>query len=461
MKKQNLIQFLFLIVLSAFSACQPIVEQENASQSINSGRKTTPSASLDPSNANPPPQGPTSEVLPIVMIHGFLASGDTYASFALRFTSNDYLWKHINVFDWNTLAQSANDVVNLDKLVDAVLQKTGAAQVELIGHSAGGGLGYNYLKDATRAAKVAHYVHIGSSVQTGPAGPVAKPVPTLNLWSDGDKTVQGGDIPNATNVKIPNKDHYQLATSPESFTEIYTFFQGKKPTTTEISYTKHPCIGGRALSFGENQGAANASIKIYEVNPTTGERLSSVPDHDLTADAQGYWSIVPIEAKKPYEIVVLEAGVGKRAIHYYREGFIHNNGLVYLRTLPPPGSLAGVLLSNLPTNPEQSVLNVFSSSQAMISGRDSLLVDDKLLTTPQIAPASKTMIALFLFDNNKNKVSDFTVIGTFALLQQFLNGIDQFFDTKLNTPIVVRLNQRSLALHRWKASEDILVAVFD
>ncbi|MFZ4542902.1 MAG: alpha/beta fold hydrolase [Saprospiraceae bacterium] len=413
-------------------------------------------------NANPaifqsPP--PDTSFRPIVMIHGLLASGDTYTSFAQRFTSNGYKWSKIYAYDWNTLAQGANDVLNLDKFIDQVRLSSGYAQVELIGHSAGGGLGYNYLKDASRAAKVAHYVHIGSSAQAGPAGPSAN-IPTLNIWSDGDKIVQGADIKGAINVKLIALDHYQVATSAASFEAAYQFFKDEKPKTTEISWENTPCIGGRVLTFGENQPAAAATVKVFEVNSVSGERISDTPIYETITDANGNWSPVIIKPAVNYELEVRETGAGKRALHYYREGFIHNNLLVYLRTIPPPTSLAGLLLSGLPNNSEQSVLNVFSSSQAIINGRDSLIVDNNILSTASIAPASKTMIALFLYDNNRNNKSDFTPITLYASLS-FLNGIDQFFDTKKVGPIEVLMNKRKLAVQRWKASEDIVVAVFD
>jgi hypothetical protein len=180
----------------------------------------------------------------------------------------------------------------------------------------------------------------------------------------------------------------------------------------------------------------------------------------LTTDANGNWKPVIIQPSVNYELEVKEAGTGKRTLHYYREGFTHNNLLVYLRTIPPPTSLAGLLLSGLPNNPEQSVLNIFTSSQAIVNGRDSLLVDKSTLSTAAIAPASKTMIALFLYDNNKNNKSDFTPIPLYASLS-FLNGIDQFFDTKNSDPIEVKMNNRKLYVQRWKASEDIVIAVFD
>jgi hypothetical protein len=397
---------------------------------------------------------------PVVMVHGFLASGDTYASFAQRFTSNGYDWRRMFVFDWNSLNQFGDNNTALDKFIDNILKKTGYKQVELMGHSAGGGLCYNYLKDATRAAKVAHYVHIGSSVQSGAAGPSGSQIPTLNIWSDGDKAVQGGNINGATNVKIANLDHYQVATSAESFAAIYEFFKNEKPKTTGITFEEKPCIGGRVLTFGENQAAAGANVKVFETDPQTGERLNTTPIYETTTDNDGNWTPVVIKPNTTYEIVALEKETGKRAIHYYREGFTHNNLFVYLRTLPPSGSLAGLLLSGLPTNPEQTVLNVFSSSQAIVSGRDSLKVDGVIHSTPSVAPASKTMIALFLYDGNKNQKSDLTALPLFGSFT-FLNGLDQFFDAQKTEAIELKMNTRRLAVRRWSADKDVVVGVFD
>ena len=441
-------------ILLGFWACNKVQDQPAPS--------TILPTIVDNSNSNvnnsPPPD---TTFRPIVMVHGFLASGDTYASFAQRFTSNGYRWSRIYTFDWNSLVQgqSAADITNLDKLIDNILQKTGYKQVELIGHSAGGGVCYNYLKDAKRALKVAHYVHTASSSQTGAAGATGE-VPTLNLWSDSDKAVAGADIKGATNVKLSSFDHYQVATSAESFAAIYEFFKNEKPKTTSINWEAKPCMGGRVVSFGENQAIVGATVNIYELNTLTGERINASPLYTLISDSEGRWAPVLIKPNVNYEVTVKEKGAGKRTLHYYREGFSHNNFLVYLRMIPPPGSLAGILLSGLPTNPEQSVLNVFTSSQGVINGRDSLKVDGATLSTPKIAPDTKTMIALFLYDNNKNQKSDFTAIPPFDSFP-FLNGIDQFFDTSKNEPIEINMNNRKLMIRRWKASDDVIVAVFD
>ena len=45
------------------------------------------------------------DVLPVIMVHGFLASGDTYALQAKRFIANGYDQNYVYTFDWNSIQQ--------------------------------------------------------------------------------------------------------------------------------------------------------------------------------------------------------------------------------------------------------------------------------------------------------------------------------------------------------------------
>ncbi|TAH14586.1 MAG: alpha/beta fold hydrolase, partial [Sphingobacteriia bacterium] len=159
---------------------------------------------------------------PIVFVHGFLGSGDTYATQFQRFLSNGYCTKQLFVFDWNSIGARGNTNALLDSFIQNVLNKSGAEKVNLVGHSAGGGIGYSYLNDSLRALKVAHYVHVGSGKNTKPAGKRGE-VPTMNIYSTDDKVAKGGAIPEAVNVQQSGNDHYQVATSEASFINMYSF----------------------------------------------------------------------------------------------------------------------------------------------------------------------------------------------------------------------------------------------
>lgn len=396
---------------------------------------------------------------PVIMMHGFLASGDTYAPQVMRFTSNGYCENRLFTFDWNSIAGGDNVPV-LDAFIDNVLAQTGADKVDLAGHSAGGGLGYSYLADATRAAKVAHYVHIASSTQTGPAGPGGI-IPTLNIWSEDDEIASGGDIPGATNLHLTGADHYQVATGTDAFAAMYTFFNGNPPATTNITPQSRFNVGGKAVTLGENAPLNGASVEVYELNPQTGWRINSQPDYTFITDAKGFWGPFSPKAQTPYEFYVVSTNPDDRPIHYYREGFTHSNPNIYLRTLPPPGSLAGILLAGLPKNDAQSVVAVFASSQAVINGRDELYLAGIELSTTALAPPAETAIAFFAYDANNNNTTDNTSIALFGFVP-FLSGVDIFMPATTPASIPITFNNRTMYVRNWpSASDGVIVPVFD
>lgn len=396
------------------------------------------------------------------MLHGFLASGDTYANTTMRFTSNGYCEDRIFVYDWNSIG-GGNNVNALDQFIDNVLSQTNADKVELAGHSAGSGYCYNYLSTAAHAAKVAHYVHLAGNPTAGPAGPSGE-VPTLNIYSTDDMTVAGGNIPGATNLQLNGADHYQVATGTATFDAMYRFFNNDEaPATTAITRQNWEItVSGKVLTLGENEPRPGATINVYPLDPLSGERLTdSNLNYTLTADPNGHWGPITLLRSIPYEFQTITNVAGDRPVVYYREGFNHNNPLVYLRTLPPSSSIAGLLLNGLPSDDNQTVMAVFTASQATVSSRDTLIVDNNILSTPQFAPATETAIAFFLYDSNNNSQTDNSSIFTFGLTP-FLAGVDMFFHTEPRYAIHLEFNGRSMYVPSIKSQTDgIVVAVFD
>lgn len=393
--------------------------------------------------------------LPVVMCHGMLASGDTWAGQAKRFIQNGHCGDRVFVHDRNTISGSGL-VAQLDAFIDQVLQQTGATQVELVGHSAGGSLGYDYLAAPERAAKVAHYVHVGSGSKPGPAGPDGS-VPTMNIWSPDDAVVAGADIPGAENVQLAGKDHYEVATSAETFAAMYTFFRGEAPAQTQILADGARTVGGRVVTFGENAPLADTPVRVFRVDPATGARLQDDPDHSFTTAVDGTWGTFPAQGGAYYEFEVSPSD-GRR-VHYYREPFSSSDKLVYLRVMPPPSSLAGLLLASLPSNDAQAVLTLFTASQAVIAGRDLLAANGLDLATPQFAEAANSTIAYFLYDENNDGNTGGTPAGLFGSFP-FLSGVDMFFAPGGTASFT--FNGRTLNVRNWpSASEGITVAVFD
>jgi Lipase C-terminal domain/Lipase (class 2) len=395
--------------------------------------------------------------LPIIFVHGFLGSGDTYAGQIQRFLANGYCLDQLVVFDWNSVGARGNLTAQLDSIINLTIKNTGAAKVNLVGHSAGGGVSYSYLNDTIRSNKVAHYVHIGSSKNTKPAGKNGE-VPTMNIFSIDDKVAKGGDIPNAINIQQTGNDHYQVATSELSFKSMYAFFNQNAIPSTTIKSEKKPVIAGKACILGENTPLANAVVEVYEMDYTKGERKQSKTVFTGITNDKGEWGPFTGKAKTGYEFVLKPIG-GQRTVYYYREAFDASDRHVYLRGLPKTG-MAAMLLNVLPAKDEQSVLAIFTSNSAVVSGRDSLLINAQIISTNTITPASKTAIAQFIFDDG-DQLSSGKLHPTFNTLP-FMNGIDLFLDATNTSPVTVFYNGRTLKLPKRKSnSEGVMVLVLN
>ncbi|HEX2576633.1 MAG TPA: hypothetical protein VHK88_09825, partial [Aquihabitans sp.] len=133
----------------------------------------------------PPPGGAQAgTVRPMIFVHGFLGSGQQFEAQALRFASNGFPADHIELFEHNSLEYpgSREEVwQRLDQLVETLQARSGAEQVDLLGHSQGTGLVQGYLaSDPARAEDVARYVNLDG----GSGGAVPDGVEALAVWGE-------------------------------------------------------------------------------------------------------------------------------------------------------------------------------------------------------------------------------------------------------------------------------------
>ena len=397
----------------------------------------------------------TTPYTPIVFVHGMLASSDTWVNPYVNFRNAGYSENDLYFLDWNTMSMnSPMTVQQLDSLVNHIIESTGKKKVNLVGHSAGGGICSSYLSDKKRAKKIDKYVHLASMpIENTPA------VATLNLYSPDDKITGGKDYSGVTNKAISGLDHYEIATSKQSFEAMFQFFNpgGKLELTVPESASQYT-ISGRVCTLGDNSPEKNAQVEIYSFNKRSGARESQTPIHVLTTDENGYFPAILLNADTYYEFMVTSLDKSKRKVHYYREPFSNNNPLVYLRTMPSSG-FAGFLLKSLPQNEDEACLAIFSSNKAILFGRDNLSVQGLDLARKDITPDSKTAIALFIFDEGSDKESSGMGVQTFKSFP-FMNGVDYFLSVEEN-PIELNFNGRRMNVAPVKSSDGIMVVVFD
>jgi alpha/beta hydrolase fold len=401
--------------------------------------------------------------LPIVFVHGFMGSGDNWATQIQRFSSNGFCEDRLFVFDWNSIGGGQNTGVLLDSFINSVLEKTKADKINLVGHSAGGGVCYSYLKDSLHALKVAHYVHVASMKMKTPAGKNGE-VPTMNIYSMDDKVMRGGtDIPDAVNVKQTGNDHMQVATSAASFADLYHFFTGtSKAVNTNIISSKgfYKSVGGKAVLMAENTPLANDSFCVNLINPANGERYKSPQSNGNYVNWTRFGKDGSFSFqlnKESYTEFEVHPSTG-RTVFYYFEPLQRNNKNIYLRALPTKG-MAAAMLGKIPNDDKQSVLVIFTSNNAVIAGRDSLAIDSIPLSLPNIMPSGKTSIACFVYDDGDEITSGKTLKSLAAA--PFICGVDVFIKAEENKTMRIYYNGRNIVLPKRKSSDGIMVVVFN
>jgi pimeloyl-ACP methyl ester carboxylesterase len=284
-----------------------------------------------------------SPINPVIFVHGGSGSGAQFESQAQRFTSNGYPHDLIAVQEYDstfTINTVADIYASLDQLIAALLEQTGADQVDILGHSLGTTLMIGYLDGSPeRAAKVAHYVNIdGRTSDHLPGG-----VPTLALWAG--RGTPGRQIVGATNVTIPDVTHVQCATSAESFVEMYKFFTGEDPATKDILPEPRGQVrlAGRAVIFPQNRGAEDRTLEIWRVDDDTGARIDDKPKAVFPISADGEWGPFKAKGGQRYEFVLLLEGAFTH--HLYYEPFMRSDYLIRLNT-EEPGTGVGALLDS-------------------------------------------------------------------------------------------------------------------
>lgn len=355
------------------------------------------------------------EIRPIVFVHGSFGSGAQFESQAMRFASNDYPANYIAVHEYDstvargnheafregTLSAENNKAMQdrfaaLDQLIDDLLEETGTSQVDLLGHSLGTMEMIFYLESSPqRAEKVAHYVNIDGL----PLDRLPGDVSTLALWA-GIETVTldvdiSREIKGAINVIIPDQTHVEVATSAETFEEIYRFFTGEEPETTIIIAEKEVELAGRALFFPENRAVVGNTVEAYKINSDTGARINEEPEASFKLDEDGAWGPFAAEGGASYELVLYHDGGIEH--HFYFEPLIRSNYLVRLLTSPPGGGVAALL----DRSDNHSNLVIMRNKEFLgdrENGDDALTINGSNIVNEKTCPATNMTIAFFVYD---------------------------------------------------------------
>lgn len=359
--------------------------------------------------------------LPIIFVHGNSGSAQQFESNAMRFVSNGFPQNRLFVLEYDTSIdplQNEHAHVALDALIARVKAKTGAPKVNVMAHSRGTIVMFQYLGSSPeRAALVNRYVNIDGVYREYLPGDV----PTLALWAEGDET---REITGAENLRYPDLSHTEIATSPQGFTAAYRFFLGKDPKTTDITPeppTKVSVIG-RALNFPVNTGLVGGKLEVFELNAKTGQRLKQKAVYTKTLDENGNFGPFKVNGFARYEFVVTRDGFP--TIHNYPEAFERDN--FFFRVLSAPG-----LAPFLDPGPNHSNVAVtrmreWRSDQTGTGANDQLLLNGTNVLTTPIAPRARRTLAVFNIDRNADGVTNLSDSLSPFKFVPFLTGTDIF-----------------------------------
>ncbi len=400
----------------------------------------------------------------MIFIHGGSGVGAQFESQAQRFESNGYPadWVTVYEYDSSFSINTITDVYNgIDQAVAALLAKTGADKVDILGHSlgttvmVGGTIGTTVTPgwlntSAGRAAKVAHYVNIdGRTLTELPGTVVGVPVPTLALWAG--RGLPGREIVGATNVTISDVTHVQCATSADSFVEMYKFFTGGVDPATKDIIPEFPFfikLSGRALFFPTNLGVPDGTLQIWMVNGKTGRRLTSNPVATFPLSGDGSWGPFNAIGGVNYEFAIVRAGQFTQ--HFYYEPFLRSDHLIRLQTEPPqpPPPQPGTGLGQF-TTPSDHTTNLIILRNKELWGdqgaeNDALAINGTNVVSAATCPIAKRVNAVFTFDKNLDGISDVTTpLFPFTILP-FLLGLDLWIPgvTPPNATVPVVLTPR-------------------
>ena len=326
---------------------------------------------------------------PILFVHG---SGDSAALWYItiwRFESNGYDSSLLFAIDFThprarsddtkpqeNRSSTADQLRELSAKIGEILSKTKQKQLILVGSSRGGYAIRNYIKNAGGGVSVSHAILCGTpnhGVRATPfnlndefngmgsylsglnAGDEVHPsVQFMTIRSDSnDKYAQpegrfigmpgqptnvtfaSPELRGAENVVLPGLDHREVAFHSLAFKTMYRFITGREPATLDVVPEPRPTLNG--IVSGWSNGAPTnlplqgATVEIYEIDPSSGQRLGDAV-HRRTTSANGIWGPFTAKSEAYYEFIISASGYP--ITHICRTPFPRSSAYIHLRLRP-------------------------------------------------------------------------------------------------------------------------------
>ena len=328
---------------------------------------------------------------PIIFVHGNGGLAAQWTRTIWRFESNGWPRDRLFAFGvahpfarqedakpQEGTTSTSEHTAQLAAEVERVRRLTGADKVVLIAHSRGGYAVRDYVRNGAGKQTVSKAILCGTpnhgvystpeynpgsefngtapflaalNAPQGPNGEEVTPgVQVMTIRADGgDRYAQpdgqyigqpklrtnvssdGPALKGAENIVLAGADHQDVAFSAEAFGHMYRFIAGKNPKTVDVTPERTLLVGGPINSLlrdsRTNLPLAGAMVEVFEVSPTTGERIGPAV-HSRTTSADGEWGPFSAKPGASYEFVVRAEGYA--TTHTYRAPFPRSSQLVDL-----------------------------------------------------------------------------------------------------------------------------------
>jgi hypothetical protein len=334
---------------------------------------------------------------PVLFVHGIEGSGSQFESQKMRFMSNGYPEAWVDELDYDStraVGDKSEVHAQIDAKIAALKQSTGMAKVDVVAHSLGTSVMYDYMTEGAtaeqRRANIDQYVNVdGQSSNPG--------VPTLAVWAgrgEPDRSME-----DAENVTVPNQTHVQACTSAESFVEYFTFLTGKPPAHDIVPEKGAIELAGRALDFPRNTGLSGADVQLWELDGD-GKRVGSEPVQSVVVDDTGDFGPFKAVAGKRYEFALVRSGFPTH--HLYYEPFVRSDYAIRLLESDAISTYAG----NRPGSQSVVIIRYKELWGDQDAQSDVLKINGLSVCTAELCPLEDQVNALFAFDFDRDGESD-------------------------------------------------------
>lgn len=375
--------------------------------------------------------GPTSDGgfprNPVLFVHGIEGSGAQFESQNLRFMSNGYPRAWLDEVDYDStraVADKSEVDQQIDDAIAALRRRTGRPKVDVVAHSLGTLVMYDYLTSgaaaARRRASVGHYINVdGQDQDPG--------VRTLAVWAG--RGTPGRHMDGTQNVTIPDQTHVQTCSSAESFLAYYKFLTGRRPAHDIVRQSGLIRVAGKALDFPRNTGLSGTRVQIWRLR-WNGRRATTTPRASIPitdgSQGGGEWGPVSIRPGVRYEFALVRPVLP--TLHIYYEPFVRSDYTLRLLSSAPIETYAG----NRPGSMSVANLRYKELWGDQGAQNDRLLIDGVNVCTATLCPISKQVNAFFAFDRNRDGQTDLSTPDPVLGNLPFIQGADVY--TQASSP---------------------------